>query len=101
MKLGNRSSDEWIAQYASSHQHPWNRMLHTFGIPIIALSLIAAPLSYWWREAGYAAAGGFLFGWVLQFAGHWFEGKPPEFFKDWRFLLVGLRWWFAKMAGRA
>jgi len=21
------------------------------------------------------------------------RGKPPEFLKDWRFLLVGLRWW--------
>ena len=28
-------------------------------------------------------------------------GKPPEFFQDWRFLFVGLRWWFAKMAGKA
>jgi hypothetical protein len=25
----------------------------------------------------------------------------PEFFHDWRFLLVGLRWWFAKVRGRA
>ena len=31
----------------------------------------------------------FLAGWMLQFAGHIVEGKPPEFFKDWRFLLVG------------
>jgi uncharacterized membrane protein YGL010W len=43
----------------------------------------------------------FGIGWVLQFIGHAFEGKPPEFFKDWRFLLVGLRWWYAKIQGRA
>ena len=43
----------------------------------------------------------FVVGWVFQFIGHYVEGKPPEFFKDWRFLLVGLRWWFAKLKGRA
>jgi uncharacterized membrane protein YGL010W len=43
----------------------------------------------------------FVIGWVLQFVGHAVEGKPPEFFHDWRFLFVGLRWWFAKVRGRA
>ena len=33
--------------------------------------------------------------------GHGFEGKPPEFLKDPRFLFVGLRWWFAKVRGKA
>jgi hypothetical protein len=32
--------------------------------------------------------------------GHAFEGKPPEFLHDWRFLFVGLRWWVAKIRGR-
>jgi uncharacterized membrane protein YGL010W len=43
------------------------------------------------------ALGLFVIGWILQFVGHYFEGKPPEFFKDWRFLFVGLRWWFKKI----
>ena len=43
----------------------------------------------------------FVVGWVFQFVGHAFEGKPPEFFHDWRFLFVGVRWWVAKMRGRA
>ena len=43
----------------------------------------------------------FIAGWVLQFAGHVVEGKRPEFFNDWRFLLVGLRWWVAQVQGRA
>jgi uncharacterized membrane protein YGL010W len=38
--------------------------------------------------------------WVFQFVGHAFERKPPEFFKDWRFLFVGLRWWAAKLRGK-
>ena len=33
--FGNRTSAEWVAQYASSHQHPVNRLCHTFGIPLI------------------------------------------------------------------
>ena len=34
-----RTSQEWIAQYAESHTHPVNRLLHTIGIPMIALSI--------------------------------------------------------------
>ena len=41
-----------------------------------------------------------VLGWALQFVGHAFEGKPPEFFKDWRFLFVGFRWWLLKITGR-
>ena len=37
--LGGRSSEQWIEQYAGSHQHPVNRFCHTFGIPLIVLSL--------------------------------------------------------------
>ena len=43
----------------------------------------------------------FVAGWGFQFLGHAVEGKSPEFFRDWRFLLVGLRWWVAKIRGRA
>lgn len=99
--MGGRSWDEWVAQYAKSHQHPVNRFCHTVGIPMIAASIplfIAAPFigGLW-----IAAAALFVVGWVFQFIGHWFEGKPPEFFSDWRFLFVGLRWWAAKIRGRA
>jgi len=66
---------------------------------VIAVALV--PLALWRSEAWVLAGGLFVMGWILQFVGHAFEGKPPEFFKDWRFLLVGLRWWLAKMAGKA
>ncbi|HYL92368.1 MAG TPA: Mpo1-like protein, partial [Alphaproteobacteria bacterium] len=46
------------------------------------------------------AVGLFVFGWILQFIGHAFERKEPEFFHDWRFLLVGVRWWWAKISGK-
>ena len=101
MVMGKESWDEWIAQYATSHQHAVNRACHTVGIPMIAVSLLMAPIAIWRREWWWAAAALFVLGWVFQFVGHVFERKPPEFLKDWRFLFVGLRWWFAKMAGRA
>lgn len=99
--LGGRSSEQWIAQYASSHQHPVNRACHTFGIPtiVISLALFVAAIFFHWLWI-YALAL-FIFGWALQFIGHAFERKEPEFFHDWRFLFVGVRWWVAKMRGKA
>ena len=99
--LGNRSSEEWVAQYATSHQHPINRFCHTVGIPMIALSVILFVVSIWGAGLWKTALALFVVGWIFQFVGHAFEGKPPEFFHDWRFLFVGLRWWLAKVRGRA
>ena len=99
--LGGRSWDDWIAQYAQSHQHPVNRALHTLGIPLIALSLPLFVVAVFAEGFWPVPLALFVVGWVLQFVGHAAEGKPPEFFRDWRFLLVGLRWWIAKMRGRA
>ena len=93
--MGNRTWAEWVAQYESSHRNPVNRWCHTLGIPLIVLSLLLAPVAFWLPRLGWPAAGLFLSGWVLQFVGHAFEGKPPEFFRDWRFLFVGVRWWIA------
>jgi uncharacterized membrane protein YGL010W len=99
--LGNRPMSDWITQYAGSHQHPVNRACHTVGIPLIALSLPLFLAALFVRRLWPVPLGLFLVGWGFQFVGHAFEGKPPEFFKDWRFLLVGLRWWVAKLRGRA
>ena len=99
--LGGKPWDEWIARYAQSHRHPVNRFCHTVGIPLIVVSLpllavaIVVPGLWWFAIALFVA------GWVFQFVGHAVEGKPPEFFHDWRFLFVGLRWWIAKVRGRA
>jgi uncharacterized membrane protein YGL010W len=94
--LGNRTSEEWIAQYSQSHQHPVNRFCHTIGIPVIVVSIAIGAAGFW-----RTALALFVLGWIFQFVGHAFEGKPPEFLHDWRFLFVGLRWWWAKMRGRA
>lgn len=95
--MGGKSWDEWIEEYAESHQHPLNRLTHAFGIPMIAVSLLLIPPSFFIGGAWRIALGLFVVGWILQFIGHAFEGKPPEFFKDYRFLFVGLRWWFKKV----
>lgn len=99
--LAGKSWDEWIAQYAQSHQHPINRFCHTIGIPLIAGSLPLFVLLVFKPEFWLIPVVMFVIGWILQFVGHWIEGKPPEFFQNWRFLFVGLRWWVAKMRGRA
>lgn len=100
MFFGREWSD-WIAQYSTSHRNAINRVCHTIGIPLIVLSLVLAPIAIFLSGLWKLALSLFVTGWIFQFVGHAFEGKPPEFFHDWRFLLVGARWWVAKIRGRA
>ena len=84
-----------VDNYESQHQHPLNKLCHMIGVPMITISW---PLFFFrWRWALAL----FVTGWILQFVGHAFEHKQPEFFHDWRFLLVGVRWWWAKLQGKA
>ena len=64
------------------------------------MTLLPNEASRWVRGFWPIPLGLFLAGWVLQFVGHAVEGKRPEFFHDWRFLLVGIRWWLAKVTSR-
>ncbi|HEY3615244.1 MAG TPA: DUF962 domain-containing protein [Candidatus Sulfotelmatobacter sp.] len=99
--LGGYSSEQWIARYSRSHQHPVNRLCHTLGIPTILVSIVILVVSFFFHRLWPYALALFALGWILQFVGHAFEGKPPEFFSDWRFLFVGVRWWWAKINGKA
>jgi len=99
--LGDRPMSDWIARYTQSHQNPVNRVCHTIGIPLIAASILLSAVALFVHGFWPVPLGLFVVGWAFQFIGHAFEGKPPEFFKDWRFLFVGLRWWLAKLRGRA
>lgn len=101
MTLGGKPMSEWIANYAKSHTHPVNRACHTIGIPLVALSVVFGLATLVHLPLWPAFVGLFVVGWIFQFVGHAYEGKPPEFFSDWRFLLVGLRWWFMKLRGQA
>jgi uncharacterized membrane protein YGL010W len=97
--MGGKSWDDWIEEYSHSHEHPINRLTHSVGIPMIALSILMVPFCFFIFGLWRATLALFVIGWMLQFVGHYFEGKPPEFFKDWRFLFVGLRWWLRKVIG--
>jgi uncharacterized membrane protein YGL010W len=77
-----------------------NRVCHFFGIPMIVLSLALGLAAIFFHRLGMIALSLFLLGWMLQFIGHAFEGKWPEFFHDWRFLFVGTRWWADKVLHR-
>ena len=106
--MGDRSKEQWIAQYASGHQNPVNRACHSIGIPLIALSFFVAGAGFFWHPHFFMGYGlkhlglaMFIVGWIFQFVGHAFEHTWPEFFHDPRFLFVGLSWWVAKMRGKA
>ena len=85
----------WLETYKRSHQHPVNHVCHAIGIPMIVVSL---PMVFWNWKIALAL---FVVGWVFQFIGHAVEGKPPAFFSDPRFLLVGPWWWVKKVLGRS
>lgn len=97
--LGGKPWNEWIDEYSESHQHPVNKLTHTIGIPMIDVSILLVPPAFFISGFWLIPLALFVVGWIFQFVGHAFEGKPPEFFKDWRFLFVGLRWWFKKING--
>lgn len=98
--LAGRPWSAWIDDYGRSHTQPLNQLLHLLGIPLIVFSLPLALAAWWTRWLGALALGLFLLGWALQFLGHAIERRPPEFLRDPRFLLVGVRWWCSKMRDR-
>jgi len=98
--MGRRTSKEWVEAYEAGHTHPVNRFCHVFGIPMIALSIPMFLASLFFGRFWQVPVALFTVGWGFQFVGHAFEKKPPEFLKDPRFLLVGLRWWISSRLGR-
>lgn len=95
-----RSWSSWVAEYQESHQNKWNQYCHLLGIPIVVLSIALLLASIFFGPVFVWGVSLFLLGWVFQLLGHWFEKKPPEFIKDWRFLCVGVRWWLQKITKR-
>jgi uncharacterized membrane protein YGL010W len=91
--------DDYMRSYHDDHQHPMNRLTHLVGIPMIVASL---PLL---AARPRTALKLFTAGWALQFAGHWFEQKPPSFVsRDWRYLAIGPAWiaveWIEVLTGK-
>jgi len=84
------SVQEMIDNYKSSHTHPVNHVLHAIGIPTLIVSL---PCFFFNWKLGLLL---FVVGWIFQFVGHIFEGKPPAFFSNPAYLLIGPIWLFKK-----
>jgi uncharacterized membrane protein YGL010W len=97
--LSERSWSDWVDEYSRSHTHPANRFCHTVGIPMVVLSVALAVGALFVPTLWVGAAALFVIGWTFQFVGHAYERKRPEFFKDLRFLFVGVRWWLNKTKG--
>lgn len=73
--------------------------------PILAgmMLLISAAMIAAGRPLGFVAGLAlFVFGWIVQFVGHYvYEKKSPAFFQNVVHLLVGPLWVLAKATGRA
>lgn len=98
--MSGKTWGDRVSQYEKSHQHPVNRQCHLVGIPLIALAIPLVMVIPFIPDFWPVPLIMFITGWIFQFAGHWFEGKSPEFFHDWRYLLVGLCWWITKISKR-
>jgi uncharacterized membrane protein YGL010W len=83
---------DFLSTYKSKHQHPLNKLSHTFGVPMIVVSLPLFLFNWRW------ALGLFVVGWVLQFVGHAIEGNQPAFFKNPVYLLIGPLWLLRRAA---
>jgi uncharacterized membrane protein YGL010W len=85
-------SNEFFSNYKAKHQHPLNRLTHSFGIPMIVISLPIFFLNWRWALTLFTA------GWILQFVGHAVEGNQPAFFRNPVYLLVGPIWLLSRAA---
>ena len=100
--MSTRGWDDWISEYAKSHTHPANRLCHTIGIPMIALSILVLVAALVVPSLWKVAAGLFVVGWIFQFAGHYvYEKRSPAFYRNLAHLLVGPLWILAKALRRA
>lgn len=80
--------------YASSHQHPLNRVLHAVGIPIIvgcAVAVIVGPDVS--RLPRRTALAGVAVGSALLVVGHAIEGNRPAILTSRSAALDAVRWW--------
>ena len=87
-------ASSWVENYKAKHRHPYNRLSHSIGIPLIVLSL---PLFFFrWRWALVL----FVVGWIFQFIGHAIEGNQPAFFGNPIHLIIG-PWWLIRRVAAA
>lgn len=98
--LGGRPREKLMAKYVADHQNPTNKLMHMFGIPAVFLAVVLWLLAPFVHGVWVGAAIVTPIGIALQLIGHRFEGKPPSATSDWRFLLIGLKWWVDYVRGK-
>lgn len=90
-----RNATELMVQYAAYHRDRRNIATRFAGIPLIVFAIGALILLGQQVAGGSVASwlslgvGTFVIGWVLQFIGHYYEGRKPAFVDDVIGLLVG------------
>lgn len=84
--MERRTLADYMALYDHEHIHPWNKLLHGFGVPAVVASLVVVFLDWRW------GLGLFVGGWMLLFLGHRIEGNKPAFSQGIFYLLVGPLW---------
>ncbi len=76
-----------LKSYEGEHRHPWNRVLHAVGIPIVVGSFAVLFWSWPWAIAVH------LLGWGILWSGHAIEGNLPASWKNPTVVLVAPIWW--------
>lgn len=74
-----------FALYLYEHQHPLNRLLHMFGIPILLVTALWGLLFHNWTMFLL----GQIVGWAIQIFGHKIEGNHPAFLSNPTAFLMG------------
>jgi hypothetical protein len=98
--LGGKPHDVLMAEFQAAHRNTTNRRFHAIGIPLLVSSAavwcLAVVWPGWWSLALVMTVSGL----ACQFIGHAIEGNRPEVFRDWRFIVIGLEWWWLYVRGR-
>lgn len=76
-----RSLDQWLAEYALSHQHPINKKIHWLCVPTIFASIVGMGMSW---QAGFTVV---VLGLMLLF---YFDLSPTLFMAMGMFMLLCL-----------
>lgn len=76
-----RSLDQWLAEYAVSHQHPINKKIHWLCVPTIFASIVGMGMSW---QAGFTVV---VLGLMLLF---YFDLSPTLFMAMGMFMLLCL-----------
>ncbi len=100
--MPSRDFEQALSEYKSQHKTAGCIVTHMFGVPLLALSFIFAPINF---RKGLAY---FVLGWALQLLGHYYfeKNKPVLFTRSGRNFLVPLvalymvgKYWQATLTG--